>query len=129
MYQKRAENLRQRTAVRGTEGTRTISSEAILKRIKQIKKHGTVPPADFGKWAQICEHIILHYNFGWANGYHLNIRYWEIWNEPDLDADDSPNKRTWGGTKARFFDLYELAAKHLKTRFPELMIGGTCACA
>lgn len=90
----------------------------------QIKKHGTIPPADFQKWAVICEHIIRHYNKGWANGYHLNIRYWEIWNEADLDADDSPNKRTWGGTKAQFFDMYEIAAKHLKKCFPELKIGG-----
>lgn len=90
----------------------------------QIKKHATLPPADFEKWARICEHIIRHYNFGWADGFELNIKYWEIWNEPDLDEDDSPNKRTWGGTKAQYFDLYETAAKHLKKCFPELKIGG-----
>lgn len=90
----------------------------------QIKKHGTVPPEDNKKWAVICEHIIRHYNEGWADGYRLNIKYWEIWNEPDLDEDDSPNKRTWGGTKAGFFDLYETAAKHLKGCFPSLKIGG-----
>ena len=54
----------------------------------------------------------------------MNIQYWEIWNEPDLDADDSPNKRNWGGTKAEFIDFYEIAAKHLKERFPNLKIGG-----
>ncbi|MBR5547736.1 MAG: hypothetical protein IKU70_12265 [Clostridia bacterium] len=90
----------------------------------QIKKHGTIPPKDFHKWAVICEHIIRHYNEGWADGLHLNIQYWEIWNEPDLDKDDSPNKRTWGGTRAQFFDLYEIAAKHLKGCFPKLKIGG-----
>ncbi|MBQ8310824.1 MAG: hypothetical protein IJX80_07420 [Clostridia bacterium] len=90
----------------------------------QIKKHHTLPPADFQKWAEICEHIIRHYNEGWADGLHLNIQYWEIWNEPDLDPDDSTNKRTWGGTKAQFFDMYEIAAKHLKSKFPHLKIGG-----
>ncbi len=90
----------------------------------QIKKHGTLPPPDFNKWAQICEHIIRHYNYGWADGFKLNIKYWEIWNEPDLDPDDRADKRTWGGTKAQFFDLYEIAAKHLKGCFPELKIGG-----
>ena len=93
----------------------------------QIKKHGTLPPKDFKKWAVICEHIIRHYNEGWADGYHLNIRYWEIWNEPDLDEDDSADKRTWGGTKAEFFDFYESAAKHLKGCFPTLKIGGPAA--
>lgn len=90
----------------------------------QIKKHGTLPPEDFNKWAVICEHIIRHYNEGWADGFKLNIEYWEIWNEPDLDPDDSTNKRTWGGTKAQFFDMYETAAKHLKSEFPHLKIGG-----
>lgn len=89
-----------------------------------IKKYNTLPPADFNKWAQICEHIIRHYNEGWADGFNYNIQYWEIWNEPDLDEDDNPNKRTWGGTKAQFFDLYEVAAKHLKSCFPNLKIGG-----
>ena len=90
----------------------------------QIKKHMTLPPKDFHKWARVCEHIIRHYNEGWADGFQLNIQYWEIWNEPDLDEDDSPNKRTWGGTWAQFFDLYEIAAKHLKSCFPHLKIGG-----
>lgn len=90
----------------------------------QIKKHGTIPPKDFKKWAVICEHIIRHYNYGWADGFNLNIEYWEIWNEPDLDPDNSMNKRTWGGTQSQFFDFYEIAAKHLKTCFPELKIGG-----
>ena len=89
----------------------------------QIKKHATLPPKDFHKWARICEHIIRHYNEGWADGYKLNIEYWEIWNEPDLD-DGCENKRTWGGTKEQFFDLYEITAKHLKTLFPHLKIGG-----
>ena len=90
----------------------------------QIKKHNTLPPKDFRKWSVVCEHIIRHYNEGWADGYRLNIRYWEIWNEPDQDPDDAPNKRTWGGTEAQFFDLYETAARHLKNCFPHLMIGG-----
>ena len=90
----------------------------------QIKKHGTIPPKDFKKWAVICEHIIRHYNEGWADGYTLNMKYWEIWNEPDLDPDDSTNKRTWGGTKAEFFDLFSITAKHLKAQFPDLKIGG-----
>lgn len=90
----------------------------------QVKKHGTIPPKDFKKWAVICEHIIRHYNEGWANGFNLDIKYWEIWNEPDLDPDEAANKRTWGGTKSEFFDMYEIAAKHLKNCFPNLKIGG-----
>ncbi|MBQ7336801.1 MAG: hypothetical protein IJW92_10055 [Clostridia bacterium] len=89
-----------------------------------LKKYGTLPPKDFHKWAEICEHIIRHYTEGWADGFRYHIEYWEIWNEPDLDEDNAPNKRTWSGTWAQFFDLYEIAAKHLKACFPHLKIGG-----
>ena len=88
------------------------------------KKYGTLPPKDFHKWAVICEHIIRHYTEGWANGFQMDIEYWEIWNEPDLDPDDATHKRCWGGTKAQFFEFYDIAAKHLKKCFPHLKIGG-----
>jgi len=87
------------------------------------KKYGTLPPADFRKWADICEHIIAHYNEGWADGHRWEIEYWEIWNEPDLDP-EGPHRRTWGGTREQFYDLFEITAKQLKARFPQLKIGG-----
>ena len=90
----------------------------------EVKKYGTLPPKDYKKWAVICEHIIRHYTEGWAGGTKRDIEYWEIWNEPDLDADDSTNKRNWGGTKKEFFEFYHVAATHLKNAFPHLKIGG-----
>ncbi len=90
----------------------------------QIKKHATLPPKDYAKWARICEHVVRHYTEGWADGFYHDMPYWEIWNEPDLDEDDSKNKRTWGGTKAEFFEFYATVAKHLKKCFPHLKFGG-----
>ena len=84
-----------------------------------VKKYHVLPPKDFGKWARICEHIIAHYTEGWAEGFCYDIAYWEIWNEPDLETG-----ATWGGTREQFFDLYAITAKHLKSRFPHLKIGG-----
>lgn len=96
----------------------------------ETKKYGTLPPPDFNKWARVCEHIIRHYNEGWADGHRLNIEYWEIWNEADgaKDDDDPYWKKCWGGTKAQFFELFTLTAKHLKQCFPHLKIGGPAAC-
>ena len=90
------------------------------------KKYGVNPPADFDKWAAICEHIVRHYNEGWADGFHWNIQYWEIWNEPDLNkplADGTPSP-TWTGTDEQFFQLFETTARRLKAAFPALKIGG-----
>ncbi len=94
----------------------------------ESKKYGTLPPRDFKKWAVICEHIIAHINEGWADGTNLGVRYWEIWNEPDLADDNSSDKLTWGGTAAEFYEFYTVAAKHLKERFPHLKIGGPALC-
>ena len=111
-----------------TQKTLLMGTETFFRLGQRIehesKKYGIHPPKDFAKWARICEHIIRHLNEGWADGHHFGITYWEIWNEADLDADDSPVRRNWTGTKAQFFDLFATTAKHLKSCFPNLKIGG-----
>ncbi len=87
----------------------------------RIKAYHIHPPADFDKWARICEGIVRHYNEGWANGFQYNIRYWEIWNEPE-------NPPMWTGTKEQYFELYRVAANHLKSCFPNLKVGGYAGC-
>ncbi len=89
--------------------------------IEHAQKFGTYPPADFEKWARICEHIIRHYNEGWANGFHYNIEYWEIWNEPECGGSHNP---CWQGTEEEFYDLFITSVRHLKSCFPNLKIGG-----
>jgi len=59
---------------------------------------------------QGCEHVVRHYNEGWADGFHYDIKYWEIWNEPEGEA-------FWSGTREEFFRLYEVASNHLKKCF------------
>ncbi len=76
-----------------------------------------VPPADFEKWAQVCVQIIKHYNDGWNNGYHYNIEYWEIWNEPNL-------QHHWDGTVEQYCHLYHITANRIKEYNPSLKVGG-----
>lgn len=85
------------------------------------------PPKDAQKWAVICEHIIRHYNEGWADGHHLHIEYWEIWNEPDNEPDPMKNPM-WRGSPEEYYHLYEVTANHLKACFPHLKIGGYASC-
>ena len=88
-----------------------------------IKPYRTSPPKDPAKWARICEHIIRHYTEGWADGFHYTIRYWEIWNEPEVGR-----QQMWSGTPEEFYNLYDVTAKHLKACFPHLKIGGYANC-
>jgi len=87
----------------------------------KVRRVHTDMPEDFGKWARICEHIIAHYNEGWANGFHMDIEYWEIWNEPE-------NPPMWSGTREDYFQMYEITANHLKNRFPNIKVGGYAGC-
>ena len=98
-----------------------------IENYAKIKAYNIYPPADNHKWAVICEHIIRHYTEGWANGFHYNIRYWEIWNEPD-NYEDMYENQMWRGTKEQYYELYNVASKHLKKCFPHLMIGGYGSC-
>lgn len=121
------------------ENIRRAGTEPFFRLGQKIehlpKKYGIMPPSDFDKFARICDRIVAHYNDGWANGHRWNIRYWEIWNEPDLDTEKAPevkrnaaglaaNPRCWGGSEEQFFDLYEKTAKLLKKNYPECRIGG-----
>ena len=93
-----------------------------------IKAYRIYPPKDYGKWARICEHIVRHYNEGWADGFHFDIRYWEIWNEPENRMDPMLNQM-WRGTPEQFYELYDVAAKHLKACFGNsIQVGGYGAC-
>lgn len=98
-----------------------------IENWQKIKAYRIYPPEDFGKWAKICAHIIMHYNYGWANGYNMNITYWEIWNEPENAHPDGDNQM-WKGTKEEYFELYDTAAKYLKSCFPSLKFGGYAGC-
>ena len=46
---------------------------------------------------EVCKHIVMHYNDGWNDGYHYNIAYWEIWNEPDLEDSERGSQMTITG--------------------------------
>lgn len=98
-----------------------------IENFRLIERLTTYPPADFEKWARICEHIIRHYNEGWADGFHYGIRYWEIWNEAD-DCLDPNISSMWAAPMEEYFRLYDVTAKHLKACFGDsIKVGGYAA--
>ena len=93
-----------------------------------IKAYRIHPPKDYAKWARICEHIVRHYNEGWADGFYYNIKYWEIWNEPE-NRDIPEKNQMWTGTAEQYYRLYDVTAKHLKKCFGDkIKVGGYAAC-
>lgn len=89
-----------------------------------IKAYRINPPKDYHKWARVCEHIVRHYNEGWANGFYFGITYWEIWNEPENGPTPTSNQM-WTGTAQDYYRLYDITAKHLKSCFGDtIKVGG-----
>lgn len=87
------------------------------------KKYFVFPPEDFEKYARICRNIIRHYNSGWADGFRYDLKYFEIWNEPDLF------EKMWnGGTPEQYYQLYEILAKMIKKEYPQAQVGGYAGC-
>jgi len=101
----------------------------------------TVIPDDFDKVAEIFAATVRHYNCGWANGYNWNIKYWEIWNEPDgIQNMWTPPEGAVGengnwtsgqrdACRAKFVKFYVTVLKRLKDEFgDEIKVGGPALC-
>lgn len=100
-----------------------------IENYQKIRAYRIDPPSDFGKWARICEHIVRHYNEGWADGFKYGIKYWEIWNEPDGNEPSTHENEMWTGTAEQYYELYDVAAKHLKKCFGnKIKVGGYASC-
>ena len=91
-------------------------------------KYYTDPPKDFKKWAKICLNIARHYNEGWGDGFHMNIEYWEIWNESDQLAPVRSQDTMWSGTPEQYYELYAATSRLFKKHMPNVKIGGYAAC-
>ena len=99
-------------------------------------------PDDFDKVAEIFAATVRHYNRGWANGFSWNIKYWEIWNEPEgiqsmwtppggiTDEDyRSPSPRR-DECRAKFVKFYVAVLKRLKSEFGDtIKVGGPALCS
>ena len=82
----------------------------------------TLPIKDYAKYAEILAGIVRHYTQGWANGFHYDIEYWEIWNEPDCGP------VMWNESLDAFITFFVTVLKRLKKEFPKLKFGGPAQC-
>ncbi|MDD5707307.1 MAG: hypothetical protein PHR35_15395 [Kiritimatiellae bacterium] len=99
-------------------GARIVYRLGIAIQCHPVYRFDTDPPADYDRWADICIRIIRHYNEGWANGFRYGIRYWEIWNEPEIGPG------MWNASYDEYFRFYIRVAKRIKVACPDIMIGG-----
>ena len=70
-------------------------------------------PTDLAAWEELVFQTVYHLNI--ERG--LNIRYWEIWNEPNLSG-------FWVGTLEEYLALYQATARGALRADPSVHIGG-----
>ena len=99
-------------------------------------------PSDFDKVAEVFAGTVRHYNRGWAKGHRWNIKYWEIWNEPDgvnnmwclPDGDLGDGTDGFSGEisdrrRAIFAEFFVKVLKRMKGEFgDEIKVGGPALC-
>ena len=80
-------------------------------------KPNVSPPKDYGKWGelvrQFVQHLVDRYGLDEVSQW-----YFEVWNEPNIDF--------WAGAprEQTYFQLYDAAARAVKSVSPRLRIGG-----
>ena len=71
------------------------------------------PPSDLNKWEELIYQIVYHFNVERK----LNIRYWEIWNEPNVPS-------FWNGTLDDYLRMYEATVRGAHRADPAILLGG-----
>ena len=99
------------------DGIRALGADVIF-RLGRGGGTTAEPPSDLVKYGQIIRHIVLHYNKGWDNGLAKSVKYWEVWNEPDL------GQIWWRGTPEQYYSLYASAAQAVKQADDTALVGG-----
>lgn len=80
-----------------------------------LTPQGTVndPPGNLSLWRELVRATVYHINI--RRG--LGVRYWEVWNEPNLLP-------FWSGTFEQYLDLYAETAAAVLSVDPNARIGG-----
>ncbi len=79
------------------------------------------PPRDWQRWAelnrQLAAHLVERYGIA-------EVSQWgfEVWNEPNLEV-------FWSGSQIDYFQLYDLAARAIKSVDERLLVGGPATAA
>jgi hypothetical protein len=74
-----------------------------------VAGNGNSPPINNQDW--------YDYVYATVSRYKDSIKYWELWNEPDLG-------HFWGGTKAEFIELFKIGADAAHAADPDCMVLG-----
>jgi hypothetical protein len=74
------------------------------------------PINNIDEWAEFAAAVVQSYN-GYGDEYQPNLRYAEIWNEPNM-------KEFYPGNMDSYFKLFQKTAERIHRDYPGVMVGG-----
>lgn len=74
------------------------------------------PIKSIPEWTEFASAVIEYYN-GSGENYFPNLRYVEIWNEPNMSD-------FYTGSMQSYFDLFNAASERIHKNYPGVMVGG-----
>lgn len=91
----------------------------IMFRIGRTNRGGAEMPEDFDIYATLAAELVKRYSLNFRQiGLPRKIKYWEIWNEPDLTI-------FWNNNNAnKYYEFYAKVARAIKKIDPNAKIGG-----
>ena len=89
------------------QSIRAISAEVYF-RIGRSLRADPRPVQDPQKYAQVLQHVVMHYNRGWAGGFRNSVKYWEFWDEPEF-------KNFWPGMPPELYAFYAASVRAVKS--------------
>lgn len=74
------------------------------------------PIKNIEEWAEFAAAVVHSYN-GYGDDYHPNLRYVEIWNEPNME-------QFYSGNMESYWELFKKTAQRIHKDYPGVMVGG-----
>lgn len=93
-----------------------IEAQAILSYTARWATTGDPNDKDFSEWARVAPKLNPYVTFATksVNHYKGRVRFWEIWNEPDIGFWQSPTEK--------YTELFNATSKAIKQASPEVSV-------
>jgi len=94
-------------------GAKPLICIAYTPQVLRSGEREISPPKDLKLWEELVYRLVKHVNVDRK----LSVKYWEVWNEPNLDI-------FWTGSKEQYLELYRATVRGVLRADPTVKVGG-----
>lgn len=94
-------------------GAKPLVCIAYTPQVLRSGEREISPPKNLKLWEELVYRLVKHVNVDRK----LGVKYWEVWNEPNLDI-------FWTGSKEQYLELYAATVRGVLRADPTVKVGG-----